>query len=139
MYFNGQDALRSSGSDDITVFSGGADVETGSFRTAFTPLLGGFLSAGVVDTAAGVTAVLKSNAVPGVLGVLFADPNDAKAPDPSPKAEEPPVVGDASAPGVSGEMALKGLRPPCDDVSPPNRFAVAENVREGRCSDVLSD
>ena len=94
-------------------------------------LLGGFLSAGVVGTAAGVAAVLKSNAVPGVLGVLLADPKDAKAPDPRPKADEPPVVGDASAPGVNGEMALNGLRPPCDDVSPPKRFAVAENVRVG--------
>jgi hypothetical protein len=48
-------------------------------------------------------------------------------------------VGDASAPGVNGEMALKGLRPPCDDVSPPKRFAVAENVRVGGWSFWWSD
>lgn len=131
MYFSGHGALGSSGSDGIGALSCCADAAAGSLRALFMILLGSFLSAGVVGTAAGVEAVLKSNAVPGVLGVLLADPKDAKAPDPRPKAEEPPVVGDASAPGVNGEMALKGLRPPCDDVSPPKRFAVAENVRVG--------
>jgi len=114
------------------------DVEAVSFRVLFTTLLGGFFSAGVVGAAAGVVAVLKSNAVPGVLGVLLAVPKDAKAPDPRPKADDPPVVGDASAPGVNGEMPLKGLRPPCEDV-PPKPFAVAENVRAGGWSDWWSD
>lgn len=139
MYFSGHGALGSSGSEDIGVLSCGTGMEAGSLRALFMILVGGFFSAGVVGTVAGVAAVLKSNAVPGVLGVLLADPNEAKAPEPSPKAEEPPVVGDASAPGVNGEMALNGLRPPCDDVSPPKRFAVAENVREGGWSDWWSD
>lgn len=114
------------------------DAETASFRALFTTLFVGLFSAGVVGAAAGVAAALKSNAVPGVFGVLLADPKDAKAPDPSPKAEEPPVVGDASAPGVNGEIPLNGLRPPCDDVL-PKPFAVAENVRVGGCSDWWSD
>jgi len=37
------------------------------------------------------------------------------------------VVGEASPPGVKGEMALKGFLPPWDG-SPPKRL-VAENVR----------
>lgn len=114
------------------------DEEAASFRTLFTILFGAFFSADVVGAAAGVAAVLKSNAVPGVFGVLLADPKDANAPEPSPKAEEPPVVGDASAPGVNGEMPLNGLRPPCDDVL-PKPFAVAENVRAGGFSDGWSD
>lgn len=133
-YFSGHGELGSSGSEGM-ILSCGADVDAGSLRALFMILL---LPAGVVGAAAGVAAVLKSNAVPGVFGVLLADPKDAKAPDPSPNAEEPPVVGDASAPGVNGEMALKGLRPPCDDVA-PKPFAVAENVRVGGWSFWWSD
>jgi hypothetical protein len=77
-----------------------------------------------------IAAVLKSNAVPGVLGVLLEEPNEANAPDPRPKADEPAVVGEARPGPTTGEMALKGLRPPCDDESPPKRF-VAEKVRWG--------
>lgn len=139
MYLSGQGALGSSGSDDMAMLSCGAGAEVGSFRALFTILPGGFFSAGVVGAAAGAAVVLKSKAVPGVLGVLLAEPNEAKAPEPRPKAEEPPVVGDARAPGVKGEMALKGLRPPCEEVSPPKRFAVAENVRVGGWSDGASD
>lgn len=133
-YFSGHGELGSSGSEGI-VFSCGAVVNAGSLRALFMTLL---LPAGVVGAAAGVAAVLKSNALPGVFGVLLADPKDAKAPEPSPNAEEPPVVGDASAPGVNGEMALKGLRPPCDDVA-AKPFAVAENVRVGGWSFWWSD
>ena len=88
-----------------------------------------FLSPGVVGLAEDVTAVLKSKAVPGVFGVL-ADPKDANAPDPRPKAVEPVVVGEARPGPVNGDMALNGFLPPCDEVSPPKRLA-AENVREG--------
>ena len=109
-----------------------------SFRALWTILPGGFFSAGVVGAASGVAAVLKSKAVPGVFGVLLTDPKDAKAPEPSPNAEEPPVVGEARAPGVNGEMVLNGLRPPCDDVA-PKPFAVAENVRAGGWSFWVSD
>jgi len=34
--------------------------------------------------------LLKSKAVPGVFGVFVVDPNDAKAPEPSPNAEDAP-------------------------------------------------
>jgi len=100
-----------------------------SLRMLLTTLLTGlsFLSEGVAGEGDDMAAALKSNAVPGVLGVLPAEPKDANAPEPSPKAEEPPVVGDANPPGVNGDMALKGLRPPWDE-SPPKRL-VAEMVR----------
>ena len=49
----------------------------------------------------------KSKAVPGVFGVLFADPKEANAPEPSPKAEEPPVVGEARPEDVNGETPLQ--------------------------------
>lgn len=58
-----------------------------------------------------------SNGFPPDLGVL-ADPNDAKAPEPKPKALEAPLVGDARPP----PDALKGLALPCAEVSPPWRL-----------------
>jgi hypothetical protein len=114
--------------------SSGINVDIDSLRALFTIFPGGlsFLSAGVVGRAlfvVGAVPDLKSNAVPGVLA---ADPKDAKAPEPSPNADEPPVVGEARPPGVSGETPLKGFRPPCDE-SPPKRFAEGK-VRCG-CSD----
>jgi hypothetical protein len=104
-------------------------VEIDSFRMLLTTLLTGlsFLSEGVVGVGEDIAAALKSKAVPGVLGVFAAEPKEANAPEPSPKADEPPVVGEASPPGVNGEMALKGFRPPWDE-SPPNRL-LAEIVR----------
>lgn len=58
-----------------------------------------------------------SKGFPPDLGVL-AEPNDAKAPEPSPKALEAPLVGDTRPPpGV-----LKGLALPCAEVSPPWRL-----------------
>lgn len=53
------------------------------------------------------------------------EPNDAKAPDPRPKAEDAPVVGEAMPVVVSGEMPL--AFPPAAP-SPPNLFA-AEYAR----------
>ena len=67
--------------------------------------------------------LLKSKAVPGVFGVLPDDPNEAKAPDPSPNAEEAPLVGEATLVEVTGTMPLKGLDLLLNDPSPPNRFA----------------
>lgn len=57
--------------------------------------------------------------VPGVLGV-FACPNEANAPVPSPKADEPPGVipGDFAD---AGEAVLKGFDLPCDDLAPKAR------------------
>lgn len=65
--------------------------------------------------------VLKSNAVPGVLGVLAAEPKDANAPEPRPKADAAPGEETLAAevfragtppkalarPGVVGSLELK--------------------------------
>jgi len=60
-------------------------------------------------------ALLKSKAVPGVFGVLVADPKEEKAPEPSPNAAEAPPVGEDMPTVVRGETLLKGLeRPPCE-------------------------
>lgn len=69
-----------------------------------------------------------SIAVPGVLGVLAEVPKDAKAPEPRLKAEEAPVVGEATLVVVKGAMPLSGGLPP-GVLSPPNRL-VAEKVRD---------
>lgn len=72
-----------------------------------------------------------SIAVPGVLGVL-EEPNDANAPEPRPKAEEAPVVGEATLVVATGAMRLSGgltSDVPSDMPFPPNRL-VAENVRD---------
>lgn len=69
-----------------------------------------FLSPGVPDDS---RVFPKSNAVPGVFGVLLADPKEAKAPEPRPKADEPVEFGDWIPDVLRGAMALKGLfRPP---------------------------
>ena len=62
-----------------------------------------------------------SIAVPGVLGVLVDEPKDAKAPDPRPKAEEAPLVGEETPVVVTGAMPLSGVLPPIP-CSPPNRL-----------------
>lgn len=65
-----------------------------------------------------------SRDVPGVLGVFAEDPNDAKAPDPRPKAEEAPLVGEAAFVVVKGAIPLNGLDLLLKDPSPPpKRFA----------------
>ena len=51
----------------------------------------------------------KSNAVPGVFGVLVAEPKLANAPDPRPNADDAPAVGDAMLEVLSGAMLLKGF------------------------------
>ena len=51
----------------------------------------------------------KSGAVPGVLGVFDDAPNEAKAPDPRPKAEEAPAVGDARLLVERGVMPFSGF------------------------------
>ena len=70
----------------------------------------------------------KSSAVPGDLGAFADEPKDANAPEPRPKAEDAPVVGEATLVVVKGAMALKGLGFPWEEVSPTNRLA-EENVR----------
>jgi len=62
--------------------------------------------------------LLKSKAVPGVLGVFVEDPNAAKAPEPSPNADE--------APGAALMFVLSGTAPfgkaARVGVSEPERF-----------------
>lgn len=57
-----------------------------------------------VPVVAGVLELTKSNDVPGVLGVFAVDPKDANAPEPSPKAEEAPVVGEETFVVVKGDI-----------------------------------
>lgn len=67
--------------------------------------------------------------VPGVLGVFADRPKDAKAPEPRPKAEEAPGVGEATlVVVVKGGMPLSGGLPPAA-LSPPSRLE-DENVRD---------
>lgn len=81
-------------------------------------------SLGVEGDAAAPAALLNSNAVPGVLGVFEAEPKEAKAPDPSPNAEDAPEVGDDTLLVLRGDIALNGFDRPWDGVSPPpKRFA----------------
>lgn len=95
------------------------------------------LGAGVEGDAAAAAALLKSKAVPGVFGVLVAEPNDAKAPEPRPKAVEAPEVGEDMLAVARGGMALKGLDlPPCEELPLPKRLAL-EKSRVG-CSVLFS-
>ena len=64
-----------------------------------------------------------SRDVPGVLGVLMEDPKDAKAPEPSPKAEDAPFgVGEEIFVVLRGGIPLNGLGLPLPGVSLPKRF-----------------
>jgi hypothetical protein len=67
--------------------------------------------------------LLKSRGVPSVLGVFPEDPKDAKAPEPSPNADDALLVGDPTLVVVNGGMPLKGLDLLLKDPSPPKRFA----------------
>lgn len=96
-----------------------------------------FLTAGVIGVGAPEAAFPKSNAVPGVFGVLEADPKEAKAPVPKPNADEAPEVGEEMLLVVKGEMLLKGLRPPCELSAPPKRLD-PENMREEGLGSLLS-
>lgn len=70
----------------------------------------------------GVVELLKSRDAPGVRGVLAEDPKDANAPDPSPKADDAPFVGEATLLLLRGEMPLNGLGLPLADTSLLKRF-----------------
>lgn len=116
-------------SDDETSSSFEAAVERlddeSARDTPFSPL-----SRGVGGTELPFVALLKSNAVPGVFGVFVDDPNEAKAPDPRPNADEAdgPDVGDAIPEVLRGEIALKGFRDPS---APPKRFELEKRREEG--------
>jgi len=64
----------------------------------------------------------KSNAVPGVFGVLDVEPNDANAPEPSPNAED--------APGAAVTLVFRGDAP----FGSAARVGVSEpeRLREGK-------
>ena len=68
----------------------------------------------------------------GVFGVFTEEPKEAKAPDPRPKAEDAPAVGEVTLVAVAGEVVLKGLDLPWDEVSPPNR-RLEGNARGESC------
>lgn len=101
-----------------------------SFAPDFVRAKGAALSVlaeGVTGVGVPEATLVKSNAVPGVFGVLVADPNDAKAPEPSPNAEDALVaVGEDILLVDNGAMLLK--RPPCELSGPPKRF-IPEKVR----------
>lgn len=66
-----------------------------------------------------VEVLLKSNAVPGVFGVFAAEPKEANAPDPKPKAEEAP--GEATVLVFSGGILLNAPDLPGVAGSPPGK------------------
>lgn len=87
------------------------------------PIAGGFARALAreASSCSGATSrfspgVFTSDEPPGVFGA----PNEAKAPDPSPKAEEALVDGEETPPD-SGDIALKGFERPWE-LSGPNRL-----------------
>jgi hypothetical protein len=90
-----------------------------------TPSFADFSAVGVFAAAPSAA----SNGFPGDLGVL-AEPNEAKAPEPRPKALDAPPIGEARpAPGVVAELNECF---PSDVLSPPNR------LKEGLRPDGLS-
>lgn len=121
VYFRGHEASFpfTAGSADGWAVAGRMFATDFRESTFFSSFSGSFFSLGVgIDALAAMAALLKSKAVPGVFGVFAAEPNEAKAPEPSPKADEPPVVGEDMPLVVSGATELKGLFLPCDEVLP---------------------
>lgn len=76
--------------------------EEEAFWLIVSPCLGASLS----DLSVVVEIV---SVAPGVLGALMEEPNEAKAPEPSPKAEEAPIAGEPRVVLAEGVVALKGL------------------------------
>lgn len=87
-----------------------------------------FFSLGVAGDSLEPAALLKSKEVPGVLGVFVAEPNEANAPLPRPKADDAVEVGEAIPEVLNGDIALKGFGRPCEELS-PKRFE-PEKVRD---------
>ena len=81
------------------------DDARGFTSAPFISLTSSFSCGSPLDTG----APPRSRPDPGVLGVLAEEPNDAKAPDPSPKAEEAPLVGEATLAVVRGATLVNGL------------------------------
>jgi hypothetical protein len=110
----------------LSTWAGGGDIFLNSAREALDPLGAKIFVRAASFVAFSETCGLfpttppKSRAFPGDLGV-FADPNEAKAPEPSPNALEAPVVGEDMT-LVEGARALKGLDLTCEELSPVYRF-----------------
>lgn len=91
------------------------------------PSLADFSAVGVF---AGAPPSAASNGFPGDLGA-FAAPNEAKAPEPRPKAVDAPPMGEAKLPPPGGVAELNECFP-SDELSPPNR------LKEGLRPEALS-
>lgn len=126
---DGSEGVASAAGCSSFVVCGARALEIG-FITPFSSFF-----TGVAGGAAVLAAFPKSNAVPGVFGVLFADPNEANAPEPNPKAVDAPEVGEDMFVVVNGDIALNGFARPWEGVSPPNRLVVNERTL---CSGLLS-
>jgi len=124
VYFSGQaasDPLATAEGDSVT--DGGIPLayETDLFDAdLLSSFSDSFLSCGAAEVGVESGPLPKSKAVPGVFGVLAVEPNDANAPDPSPNAEDPPTLGEATVLALRGVLALNGLFL-FDDML-PNRF-----------------
>lgn len=118
-----------SGCSDATV-AGPADLLVKEERDAFDLMSvpAGSRAASFSRSLPAAEGLEESIAVPGVLGVLADKPKDAKAPEPRPKADEAPGVGEATL------VVVKGVMPLSEDLalgvlSPPYRL-LAEKVRD---------
>ena len=96
------------------------DAADGVLATALPspPSFADFSAEGVF---AELAARAASKGLPVDLGVL-AEPNEANAPEPRPKALDAPPVGEARLPPPGVVTELKGFAFPCDELSPPNRL-----------------
>jgi len=111
VYLSGEGVLATFDCDDCSGRPDDAALryDCDRFGVLRCPSLSKSFFSGAVAAEGVVAAFAKSNAVPGVFGVLVAEPNDPKAPDPKAKAEAPPVVGEATELALMGVFALKGL------------------------------
>lgn len=93
--------------EDVVVFVEVERVRVGIFFSMVSRGVGGvdFCAAEVCEVS---PRCAKSKAVPGVLGVLVAEPKP-NAPLPRPNADDAPGFGDVMLEVARGEMVLKGL------------------------------
>lgn len=98
-----------------------ADVSAGICAVISISLVEFFLSISADGEEPGWVPLPKSNAVPGVLGVLAETPKDAKAPEPRPNADDAP--GDTTLPVFNSAA-------PCGNVD--RLGVVGSRFREGK-------
>lgn len=120
VYLSGQGLSLPLGAGSIDCEVVGRGVVTGAtFLAKLFFSSPSFFSAELVTEDVPTTALAKSKAVPGVLGVFVAEPNEAKAPVPRAKAPEAaPVVGDEMPLVLNGVTVLKGLLRPWEELGP---------------------